>query len=466
MLEPAPAHAHTQSQSLGGRESLLFLDRRDSRSPRRIAMENFPVVLFGLLSATWICSSASNETSYIVIQDGNKLFCQFCPPGRRVQKECTKNVNTTCVLCEEDTYLQYPNGLLHCLPCRKPCGDHAREVATCERTQNRVCVCDNDAYELDGLCEQHRKCPLGYGVRKKGTAISNVVCGRCLPGHFSDKISSTDECEKHQNCFLNGYLIKTRGNTTHDTICGAKRRAPTYKPGQHQDLPAQTKSETFTLKTTLSMVTYTGDNGETRNTGDCICLTFEGLLLIIIGLVTLLLCSGFGWCKFIRMKKNMKKYTRVMESVDKDWKFNVKGTGVKHNALHEIAKRIGSDWTKLLGELGYTKDWRTLREEHRTVYSQALEALRLWTQWEENASLDQLKKAVRAIDRNDIYECLDNLVDKQERKKDLIKDTRINMQPIRIRGRTNSKGSRTSQQQADMEKPLLPGNEVPAIQKA
>ncbi|XP_030047798.1 tumor necrosis factor receptor superfamily member 16 [Microcaecilia unicolor] len=430
--------------------------------PPPTKMANFPVLLFCVLSSRWLCSSAVQESFYTVIQDGHKLDCQMCPAGRRVERECTKDVDTTCVVCEDDTYMDHPNGLSHCFPCRK-CGNYAREINPCERILNRVCVCENNTYELDGLCELHRKCGLGYSVQKHGTATHNVICGRCLPGYFSDEISSTASCKRHQNCLLKGFHVKVAGNTTHDAICGRKRRPMTYKPDQHQELTTQTKSEPFTFKPTLSKTTDNGGHHSPGHTTDYIyCLTKNDLVLMVIIILSSLLVSGSGWCMFLRKRKKMNKYISGMQSVDKDWKFNIRGTGAKQNALHEIAKRIGSDWSKLLGELGYTKDWRTVREEHRGIYNQALEALRLWTQWEENATLDQLKTAVKAIGRNDIYEALDNLVDEPDKVMDL-KHLRTNIQSLGIRGRTASKGNRTNRKQADMGKPLLPRNATPPV---
>nr|XP_033785099.1 uncharacterized protein LOC117352634 [Geotrypetes seraphini] len=420
-------------------------------------MEKFSVMLFCVLCSRWLCSSAVRESFYTVIRDGDKLDCQMCPAGTRVERECTKDINTTCVVCEDDTYMDHPNGLSRCFPCLE-CGNYAREVTPCERIRNTVCVCENNTYELDGHCELHKKCSLGYGVRIHGTATHNVICVRCLPGFFSDEISSTVSCKRHQNCILKGFHVNVPGNTTHDTICGKKRQTMTYKPGHHQEPTTQMKSEPFTFKTTLSKTTDNVGHHCTGCSREFIyCLTTKDL----VWMVTILLISSFGWCMFFKKTKNMSKYLSALQSVDKDWKFNIRGTGVKQNALHEIANRIGSDWSKLLGELGYTKDWRTLREEHRGIYNQALEALRLWTQWEENASLDQLKRAVRSIDRNDIYEALNNLVDEPDKKKDLTKHTRINIPLLGIRGRTARKGNRTNRKQADIGKPLLPRNEMP-----
>ncbi|GAA6079767.1 tumor necrosis factor receptor superfamily member 1B, partial [Tachysurus ichikawai] len=51
------------------------------------------------------------------------------------------------------------------------------------------------------------------------TATENVKCRKCLPGTFSNE-TSTEMCQSHTRCELQGRTVLRPGNATADTVCG------------------------------------------------------------------------------------------------------------------------------------------------------------------------------------------------------------------------------------------------------
>ncbi|KAG7324564.1 hypothetical protein KOW79_012580 [Hemibagrus wyckioides] len=49
---------------------------------------------------------------------GQKLVCNRCPPGYRLQKHYTETQQTICKPCDEGLYTEVWNYIYECLPCR------------------------------------------------------------------------------------------------------------------------------------------------------------------------------------------------------------------------------------------------------------------------------------------------------------------------------------------------------------
>ncbi|KAK6492607.1 hypothetical protein HHUSO_G1978 [Huso huso] len=396
-------------------------------------------------------SFAQSET-YSINVEGKEINCKKCPPGHRVAKDCGLGSDTDCTSCEDGTYMDFPTDLRKCLTCRKPCGLHEVETAPCIPTVNRECLCKDNAYQLDGECMPHRQCPLGQGVYKTGTNMSNVLCKRCIHGYFSDVISSTATCKRHTNCIGNNLSVREFGNGTADNVCGPRPVKSLLQSGQEQQ-----NIQNLTPDSTDK------NSNESRCLQECshnsLCLNTQTVSTIAVVLVLLLTLCVTGWSMYIRKRKKLKKHVADLTQVDKHWKFMNRETGTKRNALHVVANMIGKDWTKLLGELGYTKDWRTIQVENKYVYDQALEGLRMWTQWEEKSSLVLLKQAAKAIDRNDIYEALDSLTDETTKTAHKEKKDTTTILPC-VRERKLSFGVTSNIGHQHLKKPLLQSNAI------
>ncbi|MBN3291202.1 TNR21 factor, partial [Polypterus senegalus] len=391
--------------------------------------------------------SFESEADMYTIKDnaGITIHCRKCSAGQKVVNDCTTDKETECGDCESETYMDYPSNMKKCLACRKPCGKYEEERLPCTRTQKRECKCKDNAYLLDSECVRHRPCFPGHGVYKPGTNVSNVMCKRCVNA-YSDVTSSTATCKPHTNCLAKNLTVIAFGNTSADNVCGPKPIRSVTKPSLQNDKLIENISSSGSDKSSEP-------NGSEKSTG-CWCWTTERIAIVSVIGVCLLTFTVLGWSLYFKKKKKFKRHIADLTQVDKKWMFSCRKTGDRKNALHLVAQRIGKDWTQLLGELGFTKDWRNIREEHRDVYSQALEGLRLWTQWEEESSLELLKKAAKGIDRNDICETLDLLEREINKKAYKDKDSPHILQCIRER-KSSVGTSNQKEYKKQLKKPLL-----------
>ncbi|XP_053106422.1 tumor necrosis factor receptor superfamily member 6B [Hemicordylus capensis] len=152
-------------------------------------------------------------------QTNEILVCQQCPPGTAVAKHCTKSTPTACQPCPELYYTQYWNYLERCLYCNNFCDHLEEEVQPCSATHNRVCQCKPGYYFESDFCLPHTECPAGNGVTQLGSPHKDTECAPCPAGTFSAFSSSTDVCQPHQNCSMQGLELLVPGNPFRDTLC-------------------------------------------------------------------------------------------------------------------------------------------------------------------------------------------------------------------------------------------------------
>ncbi|XP_066296089.1 tumor necrosis factor receptor superfamily member 10B-like [Branchiostoma lanceolatum] len=155
---------------------------------------------------------------------GETLYCDWCKPGEYMNRPCTEHSPTECIPCPWEHYTEYYNQELECLLCQQ-CNlkdhEHEHEALPCTAEQNRQCECDDGYYMLLEFCRPHSECPIGHGVKEKGTPWKNTRCMRCRTGTFSDEDSSTAECTSHTNCTARGECVVQQGNRKRDNLCGA-----------------------------------------------------------------------------------------------------------------------------------------------------------------------------------------------------------------------------------------------------
>ncbi|XP_048206220.1 tumor necrosis factor receptor superfamily member 1B isoform X2 [Perognathus longimembris pacificus] len=154
--------------------------------------------------------------------------CSMCPPGQHVKHFCTETTDTVCADCEDSTYTGLWNWVSRCLSCGARCSSGQIETQACTRERNRACTCRPGWYCMLGkpdncrLCLPLRECGPGYGVARKGTWDSNILCAPCAPGTFSNTVSSTDTCRPHRACDI----LAVPGNASMDAICLPSTRDP------------------------------------------------------------------------------------------------------------------------------------------------------------------------------------------------------------------------------------------------
>ncbi|KAM8927652.1 tumor necrosis factor receptor superfamily member 14 [Pelodytes ibericus] len=154
--------------------------------------------------------------------------CPKCPPGSIVKIHCTNGKSTVCIPCEQNTYMDHPNGLTRCLRC-KTCDSGAGLVTkkACTYTSNAECVCEEGSFchteksEECDLCQRHTECSAGEMVKQAGTSRTDNICEKCPEGTFSNDSMST--CRPWTKCAKEEHMEKM-GTNTSDALCKENNR--------------------------------------------------------------------------------------------------------------------------------------------------------------------------------------------------------------------------------------------------
>lgn len=85
-------------------------------------------------------------------------------------------------------------------------------------------------YQSNGTCAPHTVCPVGWGVRKKGTENEDVRCKQCARGTFSDVPSSVMKCKAHTDCLGQNLMVVKQGTKETDNVCGVDLSSSSTTP--------------------------------------------------------------------------------------------------------------------------------------------------------------------------------------------------------------------------------------------
>ncbi|XP_048153654.1 tumor necrosis factor receptor superfamily member 21 isoform X3 [Corvus hawaiiensis] len=155
-----------------------------------------------------------------------ELTCDKCPAGTYVSKHCTKSTLRECSPCPDGTFTKHENGIERCHPCRKPCELPMIEKTHCTALTDRECTCLSGTFQMNDTCVPYTVCPVGWGVRKKGTETEDVRCKPCPRGTFSDVPSSVMKCKPYTDCFGKNMVVIKPGTKESDNICGSPASLP------------------------------------------------------------------------------------------------------------------------------------------------------------------------------------------------------------------------------------------------
>ncbi|XP_069092157.1 tumor necrosis factor receptor superfamily member 21 [Pleurodeles waltl] len=155
-----------------------------------------------------------------------QLICDKCPAGTYVSKHCTATDLRECSSCPEGTFTKHETGVERCHDCRS-CTLPLVERTACTALSDRECTCPPGSFLFNETCVLHSVCPIGSGVRRKGSETEDVRCKTCAPGTFSDVPSSVLRCKNHTNCVEQGLVIIEPGTKERDNICGPLIANPT-----------------------------------------------------------------------------------------------------------------------------------------------------------------------------------------------------------------------------------------------
>ncbi|CAH7220088.1 Tnfrsf21 [Phodopus roborovskii] len=151
---------------------------------------------------------------------GQVLTCDKCPAGTYVSEHCTNMSLRVCSSCPAGTFTRHENGIERCHDCSQPCPWPMIERLPCAALTDRECTCPPGMYQSNGTCAPHTVCPVGWGVRKKGTENEDVRCKQCAKGTFSDVPSSVMKCKAHTDCLGQNLVVVKPGTKETDNVCG------------------------------------------------------------------------------------------------------------------------------------------------------------------------------------------------------------------------------------------------------
>ncbi|XP_006926535.1 tumor necrosis factor receptor superfamily member 21 isoform X2 [Pteropus alecto] len=151
---------------------------------------------------------------------GQVLTCDKCPAGTYVSEHCTNTSLRVCSSCPVGTFTRHENGIEKCHDCSQPCPWPMVEKLPCAALTDRECTCPPGMFQSNGTCAPHTVCPVGWGVRKKGTETEDVRCKQCARGTFSDVPSSVMKCKAYTDCLSQNLVVIKPGTKETDNVCG------------------------------------------------------------------------------------------------------------------------------------------------------------------------------------------------------------------------------------------------------
>lgn len=161
---------------------------------------------------------------------GQVLTCDKCPAGTYVSEHCTNTSLRVCSSCPAGTFTRHENGIERCHDCSQPCPRPMIERLPCAALTDRECICPPGMYQSNGTCAPHTVCPVGWGVRKKGTENEDVRCKQCARGTFSDVPSSVMKCKAHTDCLGQNLMVVKQGTKETDNVCGVHLSSSSTTP--------------------------------------------------------------------------------------------------------------------------------------------------------------------------------------------------------------------------------------------
>ncbi|XP_032860910.2 tumor necrosis factor receptor superfamily member 21 isoform X3 [Tyto alba] len=100
------------------------------------------------------------------------------------------------------------------------------EKTHCTALTDRECTCLSGTFQTNDTCVPYTVCPVGWGVRKKGTETEDVRCKPCPRGTFSDVPSSVMKCKTYTDCFGKNMVVIKPGTKESDNVCGSPVSLP------------------------------------------------------------------------------------------------------------------------------------------------------------------------------------------------------------------------------------------------
>ncbi|XP_061591555.1 tumor necrosis factor receptor superfamily member 14-like [Cololabis saira] len=180
-----------------------------------------PTVLIILMRVFSVQTLTCHRTEY---QTGNEC-CPMCPAGSRVKTHCTEFRSTSCLPCEDGTFMDKLNGLKQCHQCSNcDTGSGLKTTLLCTPTSDTVCEPVEGFFCIDPgspgctAAQKHKSCEPGQYIRERGTASSDTECSDCSSGTFSN--GTLTSCQPHTQCETKHLQVIKAGTASTDAECG------------------------------------------------------------------------------------------------------------------------------------------------------------------------------------------------------------------------------------------------------
>ncbi|KAM3931421.1 tumor necrosis factor receptor superfamily member 21 [Leptodactylus fuscus] len=454
---------------------------RKGCSPRTSAAAATGICLLAILLCHLETTGADpvqfSDKKTIILPSGKYLYtnpvtkinvtCDKCPAGTYVSKHCTQFALRECSPCPNGTFTRHENGNDRCHNCSPPCEPPMVMKMPCSALSDRECSCPSAMYLLNGTCVNHTVCPIGWGVRKKGSETENVKCKTCAHGTYSDVPSSTLRCKTHTNCSALGLIVLEPGTNEQDNICGPLPSSPSkdfYSPPAEYE-PTDVYNETEKNGTKYLNMTedqgmghqlQTPDRGQPQVTdlqqpgvsgkgGEGIKntifkttkrgpprqvphhfdinehLPWMIVLFLLLVLVIIVVCSVRKSSRTLKKgpkqdpssiveKAGFKKSTALTQNREK-WIYYCNGHGI--DILKLVAAQVGSQWQDIYQFLCNANEHEVaaFSNGYTADHERAYAALQHWTIRGPEASLAMLISALRQHRRNDVVEKIRGLME-------------------------------------------------------
>nr|XP_033770187.1 tumor necrosis factor receptor superfamily member 5 isoform X2 [Geotrypetes seraphini] len=157
----------------------------------------------------------------------NGRCCDKCPPGSKVESDCTESTATQCTACNNGEYQATWNQEKAC-HVHHYCDHNAGLIVKTKGSSTADAVCDCEAgrhcsSEECATCVKNTPCAPGYGVIQEATQSSDTKCQPCPTGTFSDISSSVKPCHNFTRCENLGMVEKESGTSSSDVICETRK---------------------------------------------------------------------------------------------------------------------------------------------------------------------------------------------------------------------------------------------------
>ncbi|KAG8445745.1 hypothetical protein GDO86_010508 [Hymenochirus boettgeri] len=408
----------------------------------------------------------SGKYHHTNLESDTDFICDKCPAGTYVSKHCTASALRECSPCPSGTFTRHENGNDRCHVCRSTCQLPLVEKMPCTALSDRECSCPPGTFLQNDTCAPHSLCPVGWGVRKKGSETEDVKCKICSRGTFSNVPSSSIKCKTYTNCSELGLAVIKPGTNEQDNICGPlSSTAPTGVYSNHTDelrdvYNKSAKNETIYLNTTQDRneehqqnhhrkmpsaavdiqthVNKKSDNKVPKSPGLRTTkrapprqnphhfdinehLPWMIVLFLLLVLVIIVVCSVRKSSHTLKKgpkqdpssiveKAGFKKSNTLAQNREK-WVYYSNGHGI--DILKLVAAQIGSQWQEIYLVLCNANEHEvaTFSKGYAADHERAYAALQHWTIRGPEASLAKLIHALRQHRRNDVVEKIRGLME-------------------------------------------------------